>query len=45
MEANAVFFPKTTLSGVLVWLTKKGDLRRWKDPKRGYLYVVNEKEE
>lgn len=45
MEANAVFFPKTTLSGVLVWLTKKGDLRRWKDPKRGYLYVLNEKEE
>jgi len=45
MEANAVFFPKTTLSGVLVWLTKKGDLRRWKDPKRGYLYVVNEIEE
>ncbi len=45
MEANAVFFPKTTLSGVLVWMTKKGDLRRWKDPKRGYLYVVNEQEE
>jgi hypothetical protein len=45
MEANAVFFPKTTLSGVLVWLTKKGDLRRWKDPKRGYHYVLNEKEE
>jgi hypothetical protein len=45
MEANAVFFPKTTLSGVLVWLTKKGDLRRWKDPKRGYLYVINEYEE
>jgi hypothetical protein len=45
MEANAVFFPKTTLSGVLVWLTKKGDLRRWKDPKRGYLYVVNTKAE
>ena len=44
MEANAVFFPKTTLSGVLVWLTKRGDLRRWKDPRRGYLYVVNEKE-
>lgn len=42
MEANAVFFPKTTLSGVLVWLTKKGDLRRWKDPKRGYQYVLNE---
>jgi hypothetical protein len=45
MEANAVFFPKTTLSGVLVWLTKRGDLRRWKDPKRGYLYVINELEE
>lgn len=45
MEANAVFFPKTTLSGVLVWLTKKGDLRRWKDPKRGYLYVLNERSE
>ncbi|TRO48893.1 hypothetical protein E2P65_02050 [Candidatus Bathyarchaeota archaeon] len=44
MEANAVFFPKTTLSGVLVWLVKKGQLRRWKDKKRGYLYVVNELE-
>lgn len=44
MEANAVFFPKTTLSGVLVWLVKKGELRRWKDKKRGYLYVVNKPE-
>ena len=44
MEANAVFFPKTTLSGVLVWLVKKGRLRRWKDKKRGYLYVVNKPE-
>lgn len=42
MEANAVFFPKTTLSGVLVWLVKKGKIRRWKDKKRGYLYVLNE---
>ncbi|UCH58056.1 MAG: hypothetical protein JSV18_03945 [Candidatus Bathyarchaeota archaeon] len=42
MEANAIFFPKTTLSGVLVWLVKKGRLRRWKDKKRGYLYVLNE---
>jgi hypothetical protein len=41
MEANAVFFPKTTLSGVLVWLVKKGKLRRWKDKRRGYLYVLN----
>jgi hypothetical protein len=44
MEANAIFFPKTTLSGVLVWLVKKGRLRRWKDKKRGYLYVISEQE-
>jgi hypothetical protein len=44
MEANAVFFPKTTLSGVLVWLVKKGTIRRWKDKKRGYLYTLNTKE-
>jgi len=44
MEANAIFFPKTTLSGVLVWLVKKGRVRRWKDKKRGYLYVINEPE-
>ncbi len=42
MEANAIFFPKTTLSGVLVWLVKKGKIRRWKDKKRGYLYVLSE---
>ena len=45
MEANAIFFPKTTLSGVLVWLVKKGRVRRWKDKKKGYLYVINEPEE
>ena len=44
MEANAIFFPKTTLSGVLVWLVKKDRLRRWKDKKRGYLYVINKQE-
>ena len=44
MEANAIFYPKTTLSGVLVWLVKKGQLRRWKDKKRGYLYVINKPE-
>ncbi len=42
MEANAVFFPKTTLSGVLVWLVKKNKVRRWKDKKRGYLYTIHE---
>jgi hypothetical protein len=45
MEANAIFFPKSTISGVLSWLIKKGRLRRWKDKKRGYLYVINEKKE
>ncbi|MGD0804999.1 MAG: hypothetical protein ABSA11_13110 [Candidatus Bathyarchaeia archaeon] len=44
MEANAVFFPKTTLSGVLVWMVKKGTIRRWKDKKRGYLYTMNSPE-
>ena len=44
MEANAIFFPKTTLSGVLVWMVKKDTLRRWKDKKRGYLYVINKPE-
>jgi hypothetical protein len=44
MEANAIFFPKTTLSGVLVWMVKKGSLRRWKDNKRGYLYMLNVEE-
>ncbi|MFP3951606.1 MAG: hypothetical protein ACLFVP_05660 [Candidatus Bathyarchaeia archaeon] len=45
MNANAVFFPKTTLSGVLVWMVKKGRLRRWRDEERGYLYVINEEED
>jgi hypothetical protein len=44
MEANAIFFPKTTLSGVLVWLVKKGRLRRFKDKKRGYLYITSKSE-
>lgn len=45
MEANAIFFPKSTISGVLSWLIKKGSLRRWKDKKRGYLYVINTRDE
>lgn len=45
MEANAIFFPKTTLSGVLVWLVKKNKIRRWKDKKRGYVYTIHEVEE
>lgn len=42
MEANAIFFPKTTLSGVLVWLVKKNKIRRWKDKRRGYVYTIHE---
>ena len=38
MEANVIVYPKTTLSGTLVWMVKKGKLRRWKDKNRGYLY-------
>jgi len=45
MEANAVFFPKTTLSGVLVWLVKKNKIRRWKDKKRGYVYTLHSGED
>lgn len=41
MEANAIFFPKTTLSGVLVWLVKRNKVRRWKDKKRGYVYMLH----
>jgi hypothetical protein len=44
MEANAIFFPKTTLSGVLVWLVKKNKIRRWKDKRRGYVYILHEPE-
>lgn len=44
MDANAIFFPKTTLSGVLVWLVKKNKIRRWKDKRRGYVYTLHEEE-
>jgi hypothetical protein len=45
MKANAIFFPKTTISGVLVWMVKGGRLHRWKDKNKGYLYVINNKRE
>ncbi len=47
MEANAIFFPQSTLSGVLIWLTKKGQIRRWKDKTKKashYLHMINEPE-
>jgi len=43
MKANALYFPPTTLSGVLVWLVKKGRIKRWKTD-RGYVYALAGKE-
>jgi hypothetical protein len=43
MKANALHYPSTTLSGVLVWLVKKGKVKRWKTDK-GYVYASTEKE-
>ncbi len=43
MKTNALHYPSTTLSGVLVWLVKKGKVKRWKTDK-GYVYALTEKE-
>jgi len=43
MKANALHYPSTTLSGVLVWLVKKGRIKRWKTD-RGYVYALAGKE-
>ena len=43
MKANALHYPSTTLSGVLVWLVKKSRVKRWKTDK-GYVYALTEKE-
>lgn len=40
MEANAIHFPSSTLSGSLNWLVKKGRLRRWKGEKGRYVYTL-----
>jgi hypothetical protein len=39
LKANAVYFPSTTLSGVLAWLVRKNKIKRWKTDK-GYMYVL-----
>jgi len=39
LKANAIHYPATTLSGVLNWLVRKGEVRRWKTDK-GYVYVL-----
>ena len=42
LKANGVHYPATTLSGVLMWLVKKGRVRRWKTDE-GYVYILAEK--
>lgn len=44
MEANAIRFPSSTISGSLNWLVKKGRLRRWKGESGRYLYTLVEVE-
>jgi len=39
LKANAVYFPSTTISGVLAWLVRKNKIKRWKTDK-GYVYVL-----
>lgn len=39
LRANQVHYPVTTISGVLVDLTRKGKIRRWKTAS-GYVYVL-----
>lgn len=43
MKANALHYPPTTFSGVLVWLVKKGKVKRWKTD-IGYVYALVGKE-
>jgi hypothetical protein len=39
LRANAVYYPSTTMSGVLAWLVRKSKIKRWKTDK-GYVYVL-----
>jgi hypothetical protein len=39
LKANAVYYPSTTMSGVLTWLVRKNKIKRWKTDK-GYVYVL-----
>ena len=39
LKANAVYYPSTTISGVLAWLVRKNKIKRWKTDK-GYVYVL-----
>ena len=44
LEANAIHYPTSTISGVLNRLVKRGFIRRWKTDE-GYVYILAEKEE
>ena len=39
LKANTVYYPSTTVSGVLAWLVRKNKIKRWKTDK-GYVYVL-----
>ena len=39
LKANAVYYPSTTISGVLAWLLRKNKIKRWKTDK-GYVYIL-----
>jgi hypothetical protein len=39
LKANSVYYPSTTVSGVLSWLLRKNKIKRWKTDK-GYVYVL-----
>jgi hypothetical protein len=39
LKANSVYYPSTTVSGVLSWLVRKNKIKRWKTDK-GYVYVL-----
>ena len=44
LRANALNYPASSLSSVLVRLVRKGVIRRWKT-EEGYVYILAEKEE
>ena len=39
LKTNAVYYPSTTMSGVLAWLVRKNKIKRWKTDK-GYVYIL-----
>ncbi|MEA2089165.1 MAG: hypothetical protein U9O89_00170 [Thermoproteota archaeon] len=43
LKVNAINYPSSTLSGVLVWLAKTKRVRRWKTDK-GYVYILLEED-